>query len=175
MDTTPPPPPATRILIDPSVLEDLRKQYKRKASDLDRILSHKSFLEDCSSKDVIPVGLSIKTTCNALAAETDVTDQFNRVILDCERRLIQVLYTHSSRLETTRRTNSPSLSRRCPISILKITPETRQLHQTILDKTKKNLRKANKRRQRNKQLKMKRIEQGSSRHSQATPTGIYNR
>ena len=157
-------PPRQATLIDPSVLLDLRKKFKRLQSQLHRVSSHKEFLQTCMANNTIPQGLQIKKTCNAIFPEgTNVTTVFQDVLRQAERDLLQSLLTHYTDIETMRTRELQMLETQMSNFHGQLTSTDLEEHNTMLAKTKANLNRTNEKRSTRKTNKLNRLKEPNRR------------
>ena len=151
-------------LIDPSILLDLRKKFKRAQSQLHRVTSHKEFLQACVQNDTIPQGLAIKKSCNAIFPEgTDVRQEFRDILRRAERDLLQSVLTHYTTLETQRTNELTSLETQMSNFHTQLSQADLTEHTTMLAKTRTNLDRTNAKRSTRKLNKLNRLREPNRR------------
>ena len=95
MQTDPPATTEQAELPDDKALLALRQKFKRTATDLTKVDSHRQFLTDCLQNDRIPKGLQVGTKCNALLSDyTDVQQKFKETTNRTQRELTSLLVDH---------------------------------------------------------------------------------
>lgn len=143
----------------PSLLE-LRKQFKKIYSSTNRAKSHHVFIKSCIEEKRIPIGLQIKTTCNAFRSkETDIETSFGRIIAEAENNLLLALEEHYGQILQDLEEELGTLNLDIDAVITRSTEDELTSHNELMKKTVENLQQSQKKRNDNKNKKLHRIKE----------------
>ena len=131
-------PPATTEpeLPDDKALLALRQKFKRTATNLTKVDSHRQFLADCLQNDRIPKGLQVGTKCNALLADyTDVQQRFKETTNRTQRELTSLLVDHYEQTYLRLSREKAEIQEAMDARLPQVSPEQRERHTVMMTKT----------------------------------------
>ena len=118
----------------------LRQDYKKTKSNLDRANSHLDFIQDCISREKVPRGLQVNVKCSALMADaTGVTERFKKTKTTAEKEYSNSLRGHYIAVRSLLHDRVKELERQMERELTRASDEERELHRTMMEKTRTNL------------------------------------
>ncbi len=132
----------------------LRQQYKKVSTNMARVKSHLSFLQECQGQNRIPKGLRVNVKCNALLADyTTVKEQFKSTKETAEGEFTESLKEHYELVKANLTTELKKLESDMERGLSKINDEAKKEHLDLMKKTTDNITKHEERLQNRKKLK----------------------
>lgn len=123
------------------LLKKLRQQFKKTSSNLSRSQSHLDFLQTCSAKSIVPVGLRLNKQCHALQHErTAVQQEFKMISSQAEKDFLESLLKHYGTLSAQLRKEAETISKNIAMVFNQTEKqEVKDDHNILMNKTLENV------------------------------------
>ncbi len=143
---------------DQKSLLALRQQYKKTRTNITRVNSHLTFIDQCIREDKVPKGLRINVRCNALLSDyTNVKDQFKSTKEMAEFEFSEALKNHYKKVKTKLEENLKTLEATMTKELEKAEDNEKKEHLELMKKTEENIEKHEERLRTRKTQKMEHL------------------